>query len=154
MSNSSIGILMAFIAGVLNGSFASPTKCVSRWRWENIWAVWAVVALFLFPWVLALKTIPNLFDVYRSVGSVPLLKLIGLGVGFGLAQIFFGLGIAAIGIALCFAIAIGISTALGSLVPLMFLQPRAIFTPKGQTILGGVTLILVGIVFCAMAGNA
>jgi len=61
--------------------------------WENIWAV---VALFLFLWILALETIPNLFDLYRSAGAGPLLTLIGLGAGFGLAQTFFGLGIAAI----------------------------------------------------------
>lgn len=154
MNNTTVGVLMAVVAGVLNGSFASPTKCVGRWKWENIWALWAVVALFLFPWILALETIPKLFALYQSTGPGPLLMLIGLGIGFGFAQIFFGLAIAAIGIALCFAVAIGISTVLGSLIPLIFLQPGAIFTPKGLTILGGITLILIGIVVCAMAGKA
>lgn len=80
--------------------------------------------------------------------------LIGLGVGFGVAQIFFGLAIAAIGIALCFAVTVGISTVLGSFIPLILLQPKTIFTSKGLTILGGIILILIGIVVCAMAGKA
>jgi|SRR5579875_301698 len=154
MSNTTVGILMAIVAGALNGSFASPMKCVTRWRWENIWAVWAVVALFLFPWSLALETIPKLFAFYQSIGLERLLMLIGLGVGFGVAQIFFGLAIAAIGIALCFAVTVGISTVLGSFIPLILLQPKTIFTSKGLTILGGIILILIGIVVCAMAGKA
>lgn len=144
---------MAFIAGALNGSFAAPTKYVSHWMWENIWALWAAVAFFLFPWILALETVPKLLDLYRSAGLVPLLVLIALGAGFGLAQICFSLGIAGIGIALCFAIAIGISTVLGSLVPLVFLEPNEIFTPKGLSILAGVTLTLLGIIVCAKAGK-
>ena len=56
--------------------------------------------------------------------------MIGFGVGFGLAQIFFGLGIAAIGMALNFAIAIGISTVLGSLVPLLVLHRKGVSPAK------------------------
>ena len=73
--------------------------------------------------------------------------------GFGLAQIFFGLGIAAIGMALNFAIAIGISTVLGSLIPLLVLHREKTFTPQGLMLFLGVLLILVGIVGCAVAGN-
>jgi L-rhamnose-H+ transport protein len=154
MTNTTVGILMAVVAGALNGSFASPTKCLIRWRWENIWALWAVVALFLFPWLLALDTIRKLFALYQSIGTDPLLMLVALGLGFGVAQVFFGLAITVIGIALCFAVTIGISTVFGSLIPLILLQPRAVFTPKGLTILGGVILTLIGIVLCALAGRA
>jgi hypothetical protein len=52
MSEVTIGVVLALAAGVLNGSFAAPTKYVSLWKWENIWAVWAIVALLLPPWVL------------------------------------------------------------------------------------------------------
>jgi L-rhamnose-H+ transport protein len=79
--------------------------------------------------------------------------MIGFGVGFGLAQVLFGLGIAAIGMALNFAIAIGISTVLGSLLPLLVLHRERIFTPQGASIFLGVLLVLVGIVGCAIAGK-
>ena len=73
--------------------------------------------------------------------------------GFGLAQIFFGLGIAAIGMALNFAIAIGISTVLGFLVPLLVKHRDRVFTPQGAMIFLGAFLILIGIVGCAVAGK-
>lgn len=155
MSNLSLGVLISFVAGTLNGSFATPTKYMKLWKWENVWAAWAVVAFsFFFPWGLALNTVPDLFGLYRSTGLGPMLMLVGLGTGVGIAQICFGLGIATIGIALNFAIAIGISTALGSLVPLFSMRSQLILTPKGYSFMGGVTFMLMGIVICAMAGKA
>jgi L-rhamnose-H+ transport protein len=153
MSDVTVGVVLCLIAGVVNGSFAAPTKYAKHWKWENIWAVWGVVAMFVFPWLLAFLTLPNLMDLYRTAEPKTLLLMIGFGFGFGLAQIFFGLGIAAVGIALNFAIAIGLSTAIGSLVPLVLKQRDMIFTAKGALIIAGVSVILVGIVICAIAGR-
>ena len=66
------------------------------------------------------------------------MMLVAFGLGFGLAQILFGLGIAAVGMALNFAIAIGISTAFGSLLPLLIQHRERIFTPQGHMIFLGV----------------
>jgi L-rhamnose-H+ transport protein len=153
MSTLTTGILLALVAGILNGSFAAPIKYAKGWKWENIWAVWGFTGMLVFPWLIVIATIPDAWRIYQSVGARTLLLPVGFGVGFGLAQIFFGLGIAAIGIALNFAIAIGLSTALGSLVPLVVLQRQKIFTPQGKMIFAGVALILAGIVGCALAGK-
>jgi L-rhamnose-H+ transport protein len=98
-------------------------------------------------------TVPHMVGFCQQAGIREILLLVGFGVGSGLAQILFGLGIAALGIALNFAIAIGLSTALGSLVPLLELRAELIFTTKGMVIILGVILTLVGIVFCAVAGR-
>src|SRR5271157_5505438 len=153
MSNVPLAVGLALLAGILNGSFATPMKYAKFWKWENIWSVWAVVGMLMFPWLMVYVTVPHMVAFYQQVGAQQILLLVGFGVGFGLAQIFFGLGIAALGIALNFAIAIGISTALGSLVPLVALHSEMIFTSKGMVIILGVALILVGIVFCAGAGR-
>src|SRR5262245_14312003 len=110
-----LGVVITLAAGILNGSFAAPTKYTTKWQWENIWAVWAVFALFLTIWPTALVTVPDLFSLYGLAGAGPLLLVIAFGLGNGVAQIFFGLGVSAIGLSLGFAIAIGISTAIGSL---------------------------------------
>jgi L-rhamnose-H+ transport protein len=150
----SAGILLALLAGILNGSFAAPTKYAARWKWENLWAIWAVVAFFVVPWSLALITVPHLFAVYGTASLGTLLRVIGFGAGYGIAALCFGLGVEAIGIALNFAIALGISTAVGSLVPLVSLHPDQIFTRKGLAIEIGIFIVLLGIVVCAIAGRA
>ena len=153
MSNVPLAVGLALLAGILNGSFATPMKYAKYWKWENIWSVWAVVGMLLFPWFMVYVTVPHVLDFYRQAAPREILRLVGFGVGFGLAQIFFGLGIAALGIALNFAIAIGLSTALGSLVPLVALHSEVILTTKGMVIILGVILMLVGIVLCAVAGR-
>lgn len=109
--------------------------------------------MLILPWLLALATVPSLFAFYQNANPRQLLLLIAFGAGFGLAQIFFGLGVTAAGLALGFAIAIGISTVVGSLVPLVILQPQALLTLKGLVIFLGVALMIVGIVVCAIAGK-
>ena len=109
--------------------------------------------MVVFPWLAVWLTIPNAWGVFEAAGFRVLLLMVLFGVGFGLAQIFFGLGIAAIGIALNFAIAIGLATALGSLVPLLVLQRQKISTPQGHMIFLGVALAIAGIVGCAVAGG-
>ena len=154
MSPIASGVSLSLLAGALNGSFATPTKFAKRWNWENIWSVWAVVAMFILPWVLAYFTVPNLPDVYLGGGHLHEIELLLVfGAGFGLAQVFFGLGIAALGLSLNFAIAIGISTALGSIVPLVFRESDLIFAPKGEMILLGVAIVIAGIVVSAIAGR-
>jgi L-rhamnose-H+ transport protein len=153
MSGVSIGVILSAIAGVLNGSFAVPTKITHKWRWENIWSVWATWAMFILPWVLTFITIPHTVSFFEHTPAGQWSLLILFGLGFGLAQIFFGLGIAAVGIALNFAIAIGISTAFGSIVPFFSQHADRVFTGEGLFFFVGIFLMLAGIVVSALAGR-
>ncbi len=148
-----LGGVLSIVAGVLNGSFAAPTKYAKKWKWENIWSVWAVVAMFLLPWALVFATIPHAVSFFENTPLDQWRLLIFFGIGFGLAQIFFGLGIAAVGIALNFAIAIGISTAFGSIVPFLSQHSEKTFTPEGYFFFLGIILMLIGIVLSAVAGR-
>jgi L-rhamnose-H+ transport protein len=148
-----VGVLLALAAGVVNGSFAAPTKYATRWKWENIWAVWAVVALFFSPWALAFATVPNLPGFYHHVNSGFFVLLVAFGLGVGLAQVFFGLALAAVGLSIGFAVTIGLSTAIGSLVPLVLLGSRAVLAPKGLIIVAGVASVLLGTALCGLASN-
>src|SRR5581483_8758003 len=121
---------------------------------ENIWALWAFTAFLVVPWVIALATVPNLLAVYADAGSGPLGILIAFGAGYGIAAACFGLGVDALGIALNFAIALGISTAVGSLLPLLTQHRQEAFSTKGLIIIAGIAITLAGIAVCAMAGKA
>ncbi len=145
--------VLSAVAGVMNGSFAAPTKYVRKWQWENIWSVWAIFGMIVVPWILVAFTIPHAGLVFRGISARETVLLIVFGVGFGLAQIFFGLGIAAVGIALNFAIAIGISTAFGSVVPFLSQHSRQAFSREGLFFFLGIILMLAGIVLSALAGR-
>lgn len=147
------GVALSIVAGVLNGSFATPTKAATNWAWENIWGLWGVVAMLVFPWALVAATIPHAGMLYSSIGARQIWLLALFGAGFGLAQIFFGLGVAAVGIALTFAIAIGISTAFGSIVPFLSKHADRTFTREGFFFFLGIVLMLVGIALSAIAGR-
>lgn len=153
MSDVSLGVLIALTAGLVNGSFAAPTKYTTRWKWENIWAVWAVIALFVTPWLLAFLTVPDLLDFYRNTSAGFILLLVAFGSGVGLSQVLFGLALAAVGLSIGFAVTIGLSTALGSLIPLVLLHTGEVLAPKGLTVITGVAFILIGTGFCGLASN-
>ena len=140
---SSGAALLALGAGILNGSFATPTRFMNRWRWENVWALWAVFAMFILPWIIAFATVPHLLAIYQTADvSRALLLVIAFGAGYGIAAICFGLGVEAIGIALNFAIALGTATAVGSAIPLFWFHSSSVFTRQGLTIETGIILVM------------
>jgi L-rhamnose-H+ transport protein len=146
---------LALGAGVLNGSFATPTRFMGRWKWENVWALWALFAMLVLPWAVAFITVPHLLASYQATEvRQALLLVIVFGAGYGVAAICFGLGIDAIGIALNFAIALGTATVVGSAIPLFWLHSASAFTRQGFVIEAGILVITVGIVLCGIAGRA
>jgi L-rhamnose-H+ transport protein len=146
---------LALGAGVLNGSFATPTRFMSRWKWENVWALWAVLGMCILPWTVAFITVPQLGALYQTVEvRHALLVVIAFGAGYGIAAICFGLGVEAIGIALNFAIALGTAIAVGSAIPLLWFHPASLFTSQGFVIEAGIAVIIFGIVLCGIAGRS
>lgn len=148
---SSLAILV--LAGVMNACFALPMKFTRPWAWENTWFAWTLFALLALPLLVARGTIPHLGDLYRSTSSGILLEEIGLGAGWGVAQVFFGLAVDAIGIALTFSLVLGTSAAVGALIPLVRLHPERLNASAGHGVLAGVGLFLLGVLLCAIAGK-
>ncbi len=137
----------------MNGSFALPMKFTRDWEWENTWLVFSIFALVVFPPLLTFLTLPGLGQVYEEGGAALILVVAGCGVGWGVAQVFFGLAVNAVGIALSFSIVLGLSAVVGSLVPLIRFHPEKIVTPGGMAVIGGVILLLLGVGICAVAGR-
>jgi len=154
MNQSTIGLLMLILAGLMNATFTLPMKFTRRWAWENTWLLWTIFALLLLPPVVAIFTVPQLGDVYHSVNSSTILSVAGFGFGWGIAQIFFGLAVESIGIALTFSLVLGTSAAVGTLLPLLRLHPERLHTTSGHGLLAGVFIALVGVAICAVAGRS
>jgi L-rhamnose-H+ transport protein len=117
------GIGVVTLAGILNGSFAAPMKLMPGWRWENSWLIFALSGLMVFPWVISFATVPNLASVYAGASPSTLIKVVLFGLLWGVGATLFGLGISRVGMALGFALILGITASFGSLLPLAILHP-------------------------------
>jgi L-rhamnose-H+ transport protein len=124
MSNAALGLAILVLASIMNASFTLPMKYTSRWAWENTWMGWTIFALLVLPPVITLSTVRHLREIYSSVAPGMLLVVILFGVGWGVAQVFFGMVVDAIGIALAFSLVLGTSAGVGTLIPLVRLHPE------------------------------
>jgi L-rhamnose-H+ transport protein len=145
--------MLVTVAGVANATFALPMKFARQWAWENIWLAWTLCALVLLPIATAFASIPSLGAVYRDAGTHAIAIVTLCGAGWGLGQVLFGLSIDAIGIGLTFSIVLGISAAVGSLIPLLRLQHVVEGRFVASPILPGLVLVLAGVGLCAAAGR-
>lgn len=152
MHNTAGGMCLLILAGIMNASFSLPMKFVRAWAWENTWLVWSVVALLVLPCALAFGTIPGFGSVLAGAGGVVWTVAV-CGAAWGVAQVLFGLALDRIGIALTFSIVLGLSAAMGSLIPLVRLHADRLFTAAGLVSLGGIALVLLGVATSAVAGK-
>jgi len=148
-----IGLLLTLVGGVMAGNCMVPQKFVRHWRWENTWLVFSLVSLVLIPWLLAFLTIGDLPAVYAQLSGGQLAVPFLFGAGWGVAQVLFGLSMVRLGVALGYAIIIGLGAMLGSLVPLLFQHREVLASRKGLFILGGVVIMVAGIVVSSWAGR-
>lgn len=149
----SSALILIFIAGIINGSFALPTKHIPKWKFENIWLQYAFWAFVIFPWVAALFFMPQIFSVYANAPSYILWAMLLGGFVFGIGQMCFALALNMIGLGLGFVINLGLGIMLGFLLPLITQHPEQIFEPFGLiTLLGGLFAVI-GLLFSNHAGN-
>src|SRR5438552_2028490 len=51
-----MGVALAVVSGLCNGLFTTPMKLESRWKWENIWFTFILVACLLMPAALVFSS--------------------------------------------------------------------------------------------------
>jgi L-rhamnose-H+ transport protein len=148
-----LGFLLLLTAGIMNGSFAAPMKRMKGWQWEHCWLMWAIAGLVVVPLAAVLFTVARPFAVYAEAPGRALALIILFGFLWGISAILFGLGVARLGVAIGFAIILGISSALGSIIPLFSKNPGALLETAGQLTLSGVALQVCGVAFCGVANH-
>lgn len=154
MPQTAFGLFLLVLAGAMNGSFTLPMKFTRKWAWENTWLVWTLFALFVFPIVLSFGTVPGLMDLYRRPGAAAIAAgVAAFGFSWGLSQIFLGLAVDGVGMALSFAVILGLSAAVGSIVPLVKDHPEQIATRGGLAVIAGIVIVLIGVGICGAAGK-
>jgi L-rhamnose-H+ transport protein len=153
-----LGILVVALAGLVMGSGAWPMKLMQKFRFEHWWFIGMFTGLIVMPWLVTLLFCPNAFAAYATVPAKTLLVANLWAAGWGVANILCGLCFVRIGMALTGAILTGLGVSIGVTLPMivkgsgLFQDAADLTSPAGLTVLAGVAVMLVGVVFAARAG--
>jgi L-rhamnose-H+ transport protein len=152
-STLALGVLLAMISGMMNGSFTLPMRFLGRWDWEHVWSLFIFVSCILMPAAIVSIQAPQSWAIlaHAPAGALVIAALAGFAWGFG--ALMMGQSVSAVGISLANTLVLAISSALGSLLPLLILARQRLFEPTGLRILEGVGVAIVGIVLCGKAGQ-
>jgi L-rhamnose-H+ transport protein len=133
----------------------TPQKRVNGWSWQSYWLVQAVFCWFLLPILGAWLTIPELAAVLREAPRGAMLGAFALGAVYGIGGTAFGVSIRYIGFSLTYAIAIGLSTVLGTLIPPLVKGTlgATLSKPGANWVIGGIVIGMIGIAFTGAAGR-
>ncbi len=102
--------------------------------------------------------VPKPAEIYAEVGWRPILLCNLFSIGWGIANVLYGICVLRIGAALTGAVLSGLGVAAGVTLPLIF-KGSGIFrdapeitSPAGLAIMSGVAIVLLGVVLSAFAG--
>lgn len=148
------GILLISIGALMSGSFAIPFDKIKNWGWENHWLAFCLFGYVIVPLGVSLLFVPGLQHVISAVPTQTLTLIFLLGMIYGAANLTFGLSLRYLGISLGFAISLGLTMAIGTLVPPLIDGRLAIlFEGNGGIVLiTGIIISLVGISISGYSG--
>ena len=155
--NPFLGVIFHWIGGFASATNFIPFRGIKRWSWEIYWLVQGFAAWIVAPLVLGSIFIPNmsgiLHRVYATDPSAIQYALLW-GILWGVGGITFGLAIRYLGIALGYAIALGLCAAFGTVVPPIYHHQFGLLLHQssGQIILLGVLICVIGVAVNGMAG--
>jgi L-rhamnose-H+ transport protein len=153
-----LGFLIVACAGLLVGSGAWPMKLMKKFQFEHWWIIGMFIGLILIPWAVTLLGCPHAFDAYASVPAKTLITGNLWAAGWGIANVLCGLCFVRIGVALTGAILTGLGVSIGVTLPMivkgsgLFKDAPDLGAPAGMTVMAGVGVMLIGVVFAAQAG--
>ncbi len=116
-ANPLLGVLLHGVGAFFAATCYTPQKRIKRWSWQTYWLTQAAFCWFLLPVIGAWLTIPDLGAVLRAAPRDAMLHSFLLGAAYGIGGTAFGISIRYIGFSLTYAIAVGLSSVLGTLIP-------------------------------------
>ncbi len=116
-ANPLLGIALHAIGALFAATCYTPQKKVRGWSWQSYWLVQASFCWLLLPIIGAWLTIPDLLAVLREAPTSAMWHSFFLGAAYGIGGTAFGISIRYIGFSLTYAIAVGLSAVLGTLIP-------------------------------------
>lgn len=154
-ANPLLGVVMHAIGAFFAATCYTPQKRVKRWSWQTYWLTQASFCWFLLPLLGAWLTIPNLGAVLQEAPRSAMVNSFLLGAAYGIGGTAFGISIRYIGFSLTYAIAVGLSSVLGTLIPPLIkgTLPALLSKPGASWIVAGIVTGIVGIASTGLAGR-
>ncbi|HEV2273710.1 MAG TPA: L-rhamnose/proton symporter RhaT [Acidobacteriaceae bacterium] len=153
-ANPFLGVIFHWIGGFASATNFIPFRGIRRWSWEIYWIIQGIAAWLIAPTVLALIFVPGVFGILEAAPRSSIGYAVFWGVLWGFGGLTFGLAIRYLGIGLGYAIALGLCTVFGTLMPPVFHHEMSgiLHETSGRVILMGVALCLVAVAVSGAAG--
>lgn len=155
MTNPLLGIGLHGVGAFSSSLCYTPQKKTREWSWQTYWMVQAAVCWLLLPSAVAVLTTPHLCRVLLEAPRQAMLHSFLLGLGYGIGGTAFGMAIRYLGFSVTYALSIGISCVVGTLLPPLFShQLGNLFHRRGgDTVFAGILVATVGIFVSGLAGR-
>ncbi len=153
--NPLLGVGLHAVGAVFAASCYTPQKKVKGWSWQTYWIAQASFCWFLLPIIGAFLTIPDLLAVLREAPTSAMRNSFFLGMAYGIGGTAFGIAIRYIGFSLTYAIAVGLSSVLGTLIPPLVhgTLGDTLHKTGASWVIAGIVVGTLGIAFAGWAGR-
>ncbi len=154
--NPLLGVLFHWLGGLSSASFYVPYKRIRRWSWEIFWITGGVFSWIVAPWLFAALRTHDLLGVLARAPAETLRWCYFWGAMWGFGGLTFGLTMRYLGLSLGMAVALGLTTVIGTMGPPIFHGTLGALaaTASGRITFLGILITLIGIVVVAKAGQA
>ena len=148
------GILLIALGSFSAASFYVPISKAKNIAWEVYWLMAGIFSWLIVPFLVAYFTVPDLFGVYASLDRSDFIWPFIFGALWGIGGLTYGMTLRYLGVSLGIAIANGIISVFGTLVPPIYQSGigAIVSTPENIVSLFGVIVSIVGIALMGMAG--
>lgn len=144
------GVMLAVFAGIILGFYALPEKFTKEYAFENTWGMFFFTSMIIFPLLAGAIFYNDFLMVYMTFSTKDFVLMFISSFVWGVGMMMWGKAINHIGLSLGFSLFIGTIIMVGPLLPFFIdgLPERRILI----TILTGIVVVLVGVIFNGMAG--
>jgi L-rhamnose-H+ transport protein len=151
-----IGFGLHAIGAASSASSIVPGKFIKDWDWEVYWLGFAAVSLLFLPLIVAGITIPEIQYILATADSKTITVTLGLGFLYGFGGYGFGLACRMLGFSLSYAISIGFSATVGTIIPPLVIGGEALdkllHTSQGLYVFSALLIAILGMVLVGLAG--
>src|ERR1700761_4160149 len=133
----------------------TPQKKTKSWSWQTYWLAQAVICWVVLPIAVAALTTPHFLVVLQSAPRHAMMQSLLLGFLYGIGGTAFGVAIRHLGFSMTYALSVGISCVLGTVLPpILAGQLGALIgRPGSGWIISGIIIATLGIFASGIAGK-